>query len=151
MKNIKLISPVLLAVCLLVAPLARGQGGNVEEQIKMLSDQLSQATVKGDTSFFEKYLADDYVGIYASSQVLTKAETLKPGAVKYESFDVHEMKIRVYGDTAIVTSLTAAKGTVIAGGKTLSGDFRTTRVWVKQKDGWKLVTFQATQVPPASQ
>src|ERR1700751_1184881 len=78
MKSMRIIVPAVLAAWLLVVPPARGQGGNVEEQIKTLSDQLSQATVKGDTSFFEKYLADDYVGIYASSQVLTKAETLRP-------------------------------------------------------------------------
>jgi ketosteroid isomerase-like protein len=148
MKSVRLIAPVL--VCLLVVPLALCQG-NVEQQIKTLSDQLSQAYVKGDTSFFEKYLADDYTGIYASSQPYTKAESLKPGAVKYESFDVHEMKIRVYGDTAVVTSLTSSKGALREDGKPFSGDFRTTRVWVKQKDGWKLVAFQSTQVPPASQ
>src|ERR1019366_6339314 len=113
--------------------------GNVEQQIKTLSDQLSQAYVKDDTSFFEKYLADDYTGIYATSRPYTKAESLKPGAIKYESFDVHEMKIRVYGDTAVVTSLTSAKVTFRADGKQISGDYRTTRVWVKQKGGWKLV------------
>lgn len=148
MKSLRLIAPVL--VCLLVVPLAWCQG-NVEQQIKTLSDQLSQAYVKGDTSFFEKYLADDYTGIYAIGQLYTKAESLKPGAVKYDSFDVHEMKIRVYGDTAVVTSLTSAKVTFRADGKQIRGDYRTTRVWVKQEGGWKLVAFQATQVPPASQ
>jgi ketosteroid isomerase-like protein len=149
MKSMRTIVPAVLVVCLLVAPLAWGQDGNVEEQIKTLSEQLSKAYVKGDTSFFEKYLADDYLGINASSQPYTKTESLKPGAVKYDSFDVHEMKIRVYGDTAVVTSLTSSKGAF--GGKPFSGDFRTIRVWVKQKDGWKLVAFQSTQVPQASQ
>jgi ketosteroid isomerase-like protein len=176
MKKVSFIAVALVAISLLAAPLALGQGGNppastkesgqtsgkgmtgveqtgesVEQQIKTLSDQLAQALLKGDTSFFEKYLADDYTGIYASSQPYTKAESLKPGALKYESFDVREMKIRVYGDTAVVTSLTSAKGTIRGEGKPFSGDYRTTRVWVKQKGGWKLVAFQATQVPPASQ
>jgi hypothetical protein len=149
MKKMSFVAVALVAISLLAAPLALGQGGSVEQQIKTLSDQLAQAYVKGDTSFFEIYLADDYTGIYASSQPYTKAESLKPGAFKFESFDMHEMKIRVYGDTAVVTSLTSAKGTI--NGKPFSGDFRTTRVWVKQKGGWKLVAFQSTQVPPASQ
>jgi ketosteroid isomerase-like protein len=150
MKKVSLIALAMLAIYLAAPSLTLGQGGTVEQQIKTLSDQLAQAYVKDDTSFLEKYLADDYVGIFASSQPVTKAESLKPGAVKYESFDVHEMKIRVYGDTAVVTSLTSSKGELRADGKPFSGDFRTTRVWVKQKDGWKLVTFQSTQVPPAS-
>jgi ketosteroid isomerase-like protein len=110
MKKVSLIALAMLAVYLAAPSLTLGQGGTVEQQIKTLSDQLAQAYVKDDTSFLEKYLADDYVGIFASSQLITKAESLKPGAVKYESFDVHEMKIRVYGDTAVVTSLTSSKG-----------------------------------------
>jgi ketosteroid isomerase-like protein len=148
MKSVRLIAPLL--VCLLVVPLAWCQG-NVEQQIKTLSDQLAQAYIKGDTSFWEKYLADDYIGVYASGQKYTKSESVQPGALKYESFDVREMKIRVYRDTAVVTSLTSAKGTIRGEGKPFSGDYRTTRVWVKQKGGWKLVAFQSTQVPPASQ
>jgi ketosteroid isomerase-like protein len=120
----------LVATSLLAAPLALGQGGygtkggKAEEEIKTLSDQLAQAYLKGDTSFFEKYLADDYTAIYASGQPYTKAESLKPGAVKYESFDVREIKIRVYGHTAVVTSLTSAKGTIQREGKPFSGDYR---------------------------
>ena len=97
MKKVNLIALAMLAIYLAAPSLTLGQGGTVEQQIKTLSDQLAQAYVKDDTSFLEKYLADDYVGIFASSKPITKAESLKPGAVKYESFDVHEMKIRVYG------------------------------------------------------
>jgi ketosteroid isomerase-like protein len=148
MKSLRLIAPVL--VCLLVVPLAWCQG-NVEQQIKTLSDQLAQAYIKGDTSFWEKYLADDYIGVYASGQKYTKSESVQPGALKYESFDVRESKIRVYGNTAVVNQLTSATGTVRKDGKPFSGLYRTTRVWVKEKDGWRLVSFQSTQVPPASQ
>jgi Spy/CpxP family protein refolding chaperone len=37
--------------------------GNVEQQIKTLWEEGRQAVLKGDTSFQEKYLADDYIGI----------------------------------------------------------------------------------------
>jgi hypothetical protein len=76
MKKVSFIAVALVAVSLLAAPLALGQGGNppastkesgqtsgkgmtageqtgesVEQQIKTLSDQLAQALLKGDTSF----------------------------------------------------------------------------------------------------
>ena len=142
---------VLVIINLLVAGRAFGQAGSDEQQIKTLSDQLAQAYLKDDTSFFEKYFADDYTGVYSSGTPYTKTESLQPGALKYESFDVREMKIRVYGNIAVVTSLTSATGTVRKDGKPFSGLFRTIRVWAKQKNGWKLVAFQSTQVPQASQ
>ena len=173
MKSINLIVLVLVAIYLLAAPLALGQGGyattqeskektaaketskgkagNVEEQIKTLGEEGRQAALKGDTSFQEKYLADDYVGIGVDGRVFTKSEVIqrrKTGAVKYESIEPRDTKVRVYGDTAIVNSLASLKGT--SDGKPVIGNFRTTFVYVKQKGSWKQVSFQTTQVAPAS-
>jgi len=150
MRKLNLLVLTIIAVNLLAAASAFGQTASDEQQIKTLSDQLARAYVKEDISFFQKYLADDYTGVYSSGTPYTKTESLQPGALKYESFDVREMKIRIYGNTAVVTSLASATGTVRKDGKPFSGLFRTIRVWVKQKEGWKLVAFQATQVPPAA-
>jgi ketosteroid isomerase-like protein len=123
------------------------RGGNVEQEIKSLQEQGRDAALKGDTSFQEKHLVDDYVGIDADGRMLTKDEAIqrrKSGAVKYESIDQREAKIRVYGDTAVLNSLASVKGT--SDGKPFSGSFRTTFVYVKQKGDWKQVSFQTTQV-----
>lgn len=125
---------------------------NVEERIKSLQEKSRKAVLKGDASFLEKYLADDYVGIDGKGAIVTKAQAiqdLKSGAVKYESIDVHDTKIRTYGNTAIVNSLASVKLTV--DGKPISGDFRGTFVWVKQKGNWKRVAFQSTPVTPSNQ
>jgi uncharacterized protein (TIGR02246 family) len=180
MKSVKPVIFVLFAFSLLVASLVWGQGANppastkesgtsghgmtaaeqtsqssggtVEQQIKTLQAELKQATLKSDTSFFEKYFADDYVAIHGNGSVSTKAEEIenfKSGATKYESIEVREAKIRTYGDTAVVNFLASVKATF--DGKPYIGDVRNTRVWVKQNGNWKLVVFQATRVAPASQ
>ena len=152
MKSTKIIASVLVAVCLFVVPLAWSQGGNVEQQIKKLTDQVLAAQLKADTNSLEKLLADDYMAIRTYGTLATKAqeiEDLKSGATKFDTVDVHDLKIRVYGDTAVVTALNSYKGTIK--GKPFSGDTRTTRVWVKDKGNWKLVAFQSTRVAPASQ
>jgi len=159
MKSIRIIAPALIGVCLLVAASAwaRGDYGykkkeNSEQQIATLSDQEIQAYLKADTGFMEKYFADDYTAIHGDSRLYTKAqeiENYKSGALKYESIDVRERKIRAYGDTAVVIWLVSSKGTY--GGKSFSGDFRVTDVWVKQNGNWKFVAFQVTRVPPPSQ
>ncbi len=122
-------------------------GVTAEEQIKTLEAQLIEAALKGDASSLEKYFADDYVAIRGDGKLGTKAqeiENLKSGTTKFESYDVRELKVRIYGDAAITNLLYFVKATI--NGKPYSGDVRATRVWVKQKDDWKLVTHQATRV-----
>jgi ketosteroid isomerase-like protein len=140
----------------LATPLALGQGtkggGSAEKQIETLQAQLVQAQLKGDTSFFEKHYVDDSTIIHGIGKLLTKAEeiaNLKSGALKYESYDVRDQRIRVYGDTAVVNLEASAKE--ISFGKPFSGDFLVAWVWVKQQGGWKVVLKQITRVASASQ
>jgi uncharacterized protein (TIGR02246 family) len=150
MKNVEPIALALVTICLLVEPLAWSQGGNAEQQIKTLQTQLVQAVQKGDTSFFEKYYARDCYIIHGDGKQTTKAEEIedfKSGALKYESIDMRDQKIRIYGDTAVVNTLASVKATV--NGKPISGDFRAIFVWVKQKGNWMSVAFQSTRVAPS--
>lgn len=150
MKNVKLFALVLVAVCLLVVPLAWSQGGNAEEQIKTLQTQLVQADLKGDTSFFEKYFAGDCTVIHGDGKLSTKAEeiaNLKSGALKFESIDVRDQRIRTYGDTVVSTALFSVKGTI--NGKPYGGDVRRISVWVKHKGDWKLVAYGVTRIAPS--
>jgi hypothetical protein len=169
MKNLRLPALVLLTI----SSFAWGQGGNAqtstkesgqtsgktdmkqspkgggvfEQQIRTLQDQARDAALKGDTAFLEKYLADDYEGIGGDGTPNTKDQAIqmrKSGVVKYEAIDVRNMKIRTYGDTAIVNALASVKLTV--NGKAISGEHRATFVWVKQSGNWKQASFQVTPV-----
>jgi len=147
MKRVQQIALVLITLSLLVVPMAWSQGGNAEQQIKTLGEQLNAANLKGDTSFLEKVLADDYTGVRGDGSVLTKAQEIekyKSGAIKYETNDVQDLKIRVYGHTAVSTSLSSSKN--IRDGQQHIGTTRSIRVWVKQKGTWKCVAYQTTRV-----
>ena len=140
------IALVLITLSLLAVPLAWSQGGNSEQQIKTLIDQVYAALLKADTNFLETLLSDDYTGIRGDGLLLTKAqeiESVKSGAIKYETNEIKDLKIRVYGNTAVTTVLTFFKG--ITNGKPNSGNVRTTRVWVKQMGKWKCVSYQASR------
>ena len=160
MRKVNLIVVLaLVAVYLLAAPLALGQGektgkakgGNVEEQIKALQAEIVQAQLKGDISALEKFYADDAMIVHGDGTLSTKAQeiaNIKSGSQKYESINVHEQKILVYGDTAVATYEASTVATV--SGKPYSSNTRATRVWVRQKSNWKLVLYQITRVAPAS-
>jgi len=141
----------MVAVSLLVALASAKKQENVEEQIKALHEQGRQAALKGDIGFLRKYLAADYIGVGSDGRMFTRDETITrriSGAVRIESIDERDVKIRVYGDAAIVNSLASVRGTIDS--KPITGDSRATFVWVKQKGNWKEVAFQSTPVAPAS-
>ena len=79
----------------------------------------------------------------------TKSEIVKgfqSGSFKYESRQISDLTIRVYGDTAVVTGRSNQKG--MENGKDYSGDYRFTRVYVRQKGRWLTVALQATAIKP---
>ena len=141
------IALVLITVSLLVVPLAWSQGGNAEQQIKTANNNLITAVLKADTDTLEKLLADDYTGVRGDGSVLTKAQEIekyKSGAIKYETNEIKDLKIRVYGHTAVSTSLSSSKN--MRDGQQHIGTTRNIRVWVKQKGTWKCVAYQTTRV-----
>jgi ketosteroid isomerase-like protein len=145
----KRIALVLVTFSLLAVPLAWSKGGNAEQQIKTVTDEVSVALLKADTNSLEKLLADDYTGIHSDGRLVTKAqeiESVTSSTLKYETNDLQDLKIRVYGHTAVATARASLKGTV--NGKPFSFTVGSTRVWVKQKGNWKSVSYQATRVSP---
>ncbi len=138
---------IVLAFIVAGSALALGQGGNVEQSIKALDEQVRQAALKGDVATFDKLLADDYIDISVLGVTSTKAQVLenfKSGKLKYEAIEFPDTKVRVYGDTAVVNTTANIKGHL--GATDLSGQHRIVRVWVKRKGQWQRVSFQATRV-----
>ncbi len=81
-------------------------------------------------------------------QIFTKAETVevyKSGRLKWDTIDLKNRKVRMFGNTAIVTREDNLKGRM--GSNEISGTYRTTVVYVKMKNSqWQDVTFQTTKV-----
>ncbi len=119
----------------------------VQEELKRLENDRTQAVLKGDTAALDRMTADDYTVINISGQLLTKAEVvkaIKSASLKYEQLENDEIQVRVYGDTAVLTGRTTQKGQF--NGKDISGQTRFTRVYLKQHGKWQAVAFQATRI-----
>lgn len=107
--------------------------------------QAKEASLRRDPEFPEKALADDYVAISPLGQVTTKKEAIsarKSGQLRYETIDISDMVVRLYGDTAVVTARADVKGHQL--GEDFSGPYRYTRVWVRRSGRWQAVSYQAT-------
>ena len=145
---------VVIAAALGVATLAAAPAGaqgmgapSVEEQIKKMEKDRAAAVVKGDVATLEGLTSDDYVLINANGQVSNKAETMsmiKTGKIKLTANEVSDLSVRVYGDTAVVTGKSTAKGSI--NGIELKGPVMFTRVYVKKNGKWQSVAFQQTPI-----
>ncbi|HKI24995.1 MAG TPA: nuclear transport factor 2 family protein [Candidatus Sulfotelmatobacter sp.] len=114
-------------------------------EIVDMERQAREASLRRDADFSQRTLADDYVAITPLGQVTTKQDTLsarKSGQLRYESLDVTDMVVRIYGDTAVVTARADVKGHQL--GEDFSGPYRYTRVWVRRGGHWQAVSYQAT-------
>jgi ketosteroid isomerase-like protein len=119
-----------------------------QESIRQIIDmehQAREASLRRDVEFSQRNLADDYVAITPLGQVTTKQDTVsarKSGQLKYDTINVTDMVVRVYGDTAVVTARADVKGHQL--GEDFSGPYRYTRVWVRRTGHWLAVSYQAT-------
>jgi ketosteroid isomerase-like protein len=118
-----------------------------EEQLKKLETDRAAAAVKGDVATLEKQTADDYTFINLYGRMSDKSQMVnafKTGQTKLTSNDLSDMKVRVYGDTAVITGKVDVAGTMA--GKDTKAKIMFTRVYVKKGGQWQSVAFQQTRV-----
>jgi ketosteroid isomerase-like protein len=137
------------AIALGLAGVATAQGTKtVEQTLMQMERDWTDAVLKKDTAALGKILADDWVGL-GPSGASTKAQSLaelKSGDMKVESQTLGEMKVRVFGEVAIVTGSDDEKSSYK--GKDTSGHYVWTDVFVKTKGQWQAVASQGTPTSP---
>lgn len=139
-----------VAVLLLGSPLAirADEPSTAEREIRALEAAVSRAVVQADREFFEKHLADDFTHTSHSGRFVNRVqwlEGIKPGRSLYKSYDVEDLVVRIYRDTAVATGRSAPTGTN-SRGEPITGKYRFTRVWVKREGKWQVVAFQGTRI-----
>jgi uncharacterized protein (TIGR02246 family) len=126
---------------------ARSSADKTKEEIRALETARNEAIVHGDAAALERMTSDDYTFITLRGELRTKAQIVKgfsTGAFKYASREISDLNIRVYGNAAVVTGRSSQKGT--ENGKDYSGDYRFTRVYVKENGQWLTVALQTTLI-----
>ena len=138
---------VLAATFSAVTLLGSARAADVQEQLKKLEMDRSAAIVKGDVETLEKQTSDDYTLINMNGQMSDKSQMVsafKNGQSKLTADDLSDLKVRVYGNTAVITGKADVKGTL--GGNDATGQIMFTRVYVKKGGRWQSVAFQQTRI-----
>ena len=120
---------------------------NVVASITHMEQAWAYAQKAGDVASVSPLLADNFINTDVDGNRSGKSEllsNLKGG--KWEQNEVSDVKVSVYGDTAIATGAWAGKG-VDGDGTKVDRRERWTDTWVKMKDGkWQCVASQQTPV-----
>jgi hypothetical protein len=121
--------------------------GGTEKAVAALEQQWLQSQKTNNPDLVAPLLADKFVNTGSDGKVVSKAKMLADSkATKYDSIDYEDVKVTVFGDTAIATGGSKAKGTD-ASGKPLDEHVRWTDTWVKMPNGkWQCVASQQTHL-----
>lgn len=131
-----------------VAILAKTQTQSVEQELLKLEQDWTNANLKGDVVFLDRFVIDDYTWIDNGGAVWTKDQTLaamKSGELVLSSLFTDDMKVRNYGDAAVVAGRNMVKGTLK--GMNISGQERFTDTWIKRDGRWQCVATHSSAVP----
>jgi ketosteroid isomerase-like protein len=98
-----------------------------------------------DAATFEKLVADDWIAIGPDGKSQTKAErSAQIKAAHTTSATMGEMKVRVFGDTAVVTG--TDDEVTVEDGKKSTNHYAWTDVFVKRNGKWLAVASQTALI-----
>jgi ketosteroid isomerase-like protein len=110
-----------------------------EQEVTQLADTWATAELQGDTTFLEKLLADDFIGVGPLGFLLTRQEWLarhKEGDLKYTAHTLDVAKVRAYNGAAIVIGRLTQEAAYR--GNPINAQLRTTLVFIHHHEQWYL-------------
>jgi uncharacterized protein (TIGR02246 family) len=138
---------VALAAVLLAAAAQPALAQSPDEAaVRAVEDRRIKALVEDDFATLDAIFADDLHYTHSSTVVDDKTSymaALRNGKTKYETIDREPARVRIYGDTALMT------GTAVVGlrGRPEKLPLRYTLVYVRQGGQWRMVAWQSTRRP----
>ena len=122
---------------------------SVQRELLKLEDDWSQASINRDASALQRFYADEYVFIDEDGVVTDRAKELKnltTGDFRLDAFKFDDMKVRLYGNVAVVTGRNTIQGVWVGTNRDVSGPYRFTDIFVKRDGRWVCVSSQSSRV-----
>jgi ketosteroid isomerase-like protein len=148
-KSIPLLIGVALAISASTQLLraADEKSKDAEQAIKKLEQEWADALVKRDQVVIDRIESPDWMLTDAEGNLVSKAKVdadLKSGALVFESVHNDELRVRVFGDTAIAYGLVTEK--IKFQGKNTSDQCRFTDVFIKRDGRWQAISTHLSRV-----
>ena len=127
-------------------PLERDQRMTAEEELLKLEKEFAEAIVRNDLEGIGRLVTDDWIIIEPNGEIVDRArffEVIESGALTHEMMESENFRVRVYGDSAVVTGVTRTKGKFM--GQEFSIQERATDVFVRRDGRWQCVLTHLTR------
>ncbi len=147
MKNTLAVVLLCLVSLIFAAGPKASETSSVADQIKKHEQDWAQAVVKEGVASVDQYEADEIITTDPTGRVTNKTQDktdLSSGDYQIQSEELSDLKVLVYGNTAVAAATNRMKGTYK--GQDLSGNYRFTDTWVKRNGKWQVVASQYTKV-----
>jgi ketosteroid isomerase-like protein len=117
----------------------------MEQELLTVEKEFTDGIVKNDPGAISRVVTDDWIIINADGRIIDRErflEVISSGALTHEMMKSDDVRVRVYGDSAVVTALTQTKGKFM--GEEFSTQERSTDVFVRLDEEWRCVLTQLT-------
>lgn len=127
------------------------QGSKDERELRRLEDEWLGSYLRGDKATFDRIVADDFTGTDESATVRNKAQERDliqppPPSIK-SSLTNEDVRVRIYGDTAIVTGRIVVK-TQLPDQAEIGFQSRFTDTFLKREARWQVAARHYSRLPP---
>jgi ketosteroid isomerase-like protein len=120
-----------------------------QREVIATDDRRIDALRRADTATLDKIYQYDYTLVTPTGAIRSKADQLRElasGQFRYETLEVTERTVRVYGDVAVLVE--REKTRIVNAGRPLGGDTRFTRVYRRFGTEWRVIATQGSFIRP---
>ena len=113
-----------------------------EQLLRQMNDDWVKAIVRRDAETLERVMAEDFVFTYpleGDDRAQFISDVLS-GDLVIEHITRHQINVRVFGSTAVLTARDSAKW--IYKGRELEGQYKVLQVYAERDHRWQLVAVQ---------
>lgn len=134
---------LILFICVLSAWSSQGQTAE-EKTLLDIETNIVEAIANHKSDFLSSLYDDSFHGVTPNGTVVNKAKWLEllNTTNPYVVFNTEEVKVSIFGTTAVVTGKLVGKSK----SGTLIGQSRFIHVLIKHKDQWKIFEEQSTLI-----
>ena len=133
----------VIFICILAGGLAAAQEKSDAATLRTMEVKWAQAYKEHNIDILSSLLADDFVITIEDGSTYSKAGYITHSAdssVKVQVAELSDLKVRLHGDTAVVTGAYHERGE--SSGKTYEYHDRLTDVWMKVGGKWQVIASQ---------
>jgi ketosteroid isomerase-like protein len=117
-----------------------------EQLLRQMNDEWVKALVRRDEATLERLMSEDFIFTYPlegddRTQFISDVTS---GDLTVEHITRHQLGVRVFGSTAVLTSRDSAKW--IYKSREIEGQYKVIQVYSKRDNRWQLVAVQACPI-----